>query len=230
MVNRVKYSRTFNLPWSQSESSDDVWWKHCRLFEGKRVVVTEKLDGECTTIYPDGFTHARSLDTAHHPSRSWLKQFASNFAHEIPEGYRVCGENVFAWHSIFYTDLPSYFFAYGIYDNQNICLHWEQIEEMCQLLGVETVPVIYRGEWDEEKVKSLWAGKGKFPTFATSKDYPSFPQDFSPCEAEGYVIRLEKEFPYEEFRTSCAKYVRANHVTTPQNWMMRPVVPNLLKS
>jgi len=227
-MNKIKYPRTMNFPWSKSNSSDDVWWKDGTLLEGREVVMTEKLDGECTTIYPDGTVHARSIDTSHHPSRSWIKRYAARFAHEIPKGWRICGENLFAWHSIFYTELPTYFFVYGVYDSNNNCVSWDQVEEMCEMLNLSTVPVIYQGEWNEELFKQLWTGHGSFPTFATQVEYPKYPDDFTPCEAEGYVCRLSDMFPYDEFRQSCAKYVRANHVTTPTNWMTRSVIPNLL--
>lgn len=228
MTTKVKYPRTMNVPWSGSDSSDDVWWSDCKPFEGQQVVVTEKLDGENTTIYPDGSVHARSLDTIHHNSRSWVKKQAATFAHDIPAGFRVCGENLFAWHSIFYTELPTYFFVFGIYNDQNLCLGWNETEELCQLLGLQTVPVIYRGEWDEKYIRELWKGVGSFPTFASEVEYPKYPQNFFPCEAEGYVIRKEIGFSHCDFRNNCAKFVRENHVTTPTNWLSRAVIPNLL--
>lgn len=229
-MSRTKYPRTMNFPWSESNSSDDVWWKDARFLEGQEVVMTEKMDGECTTIYPDGHVHARSVDTDRHPSRSWVKQLAAKVCYEMPVGWRLCGENLYAYHSIFYTDLPSYFLVFGIYDGDNRCLPWSEVEEICALLDLHTVPVIYKGPWDEVKVRSLWAGKGAYPTFESSVLNPKFPEDFRPCEAEGYVVRLAGGFPYERFATSCAKYVRANHVKTDQHWMERPVVPNLLKA
>ena len=226
-MKRTKYPRTFNLPWSGSESSDDVWWKNCTNFEDKEVVITEKMDGECTTIYPDCHVHARSIDTVHHPSRSWIKSLAARIAHDIPEGYRICGENVFAWHSVFYTELPTYFFVYGIYEGEK-CLSWDEVEDICELLGLETVPVLYRGVWDEKLIQKIWNGKGTFPTFSATSENPIYPDDFVPCEAEGYVVRITEEFPYSEFREHCAKHVRPNHVQTDQQWMLRPVIPNLL--
>lgn len=225
---RIKYPRTMNFSWSKSNSSDDVWWKDCKSFEGREVVMTEKLDGECTTIYQNGIVHARSLETTHHPSRSWVKQLAGRIAHQLPPRWRICGENLFAWHSIFYTDLPTYFFVYGIYDQNNNCVSWDQVEEMCEMLDLHTVPVIYQGDWNEELFKQLWIGHGSFPTFGTQVETPKYPDDFVPCEAEGYVCRLAEQFPYDEFRQSCAKYVRANHVQTSQNWLLRSVLPNLL--
>ena len=230
IMNKIKYPRTMNCPWSHSNSSDDVWWSDCEPFVGQEVVVTEKLDGECTTIYPDGQVHARSLETSHHPSRSWVKQFAAKFAHEIPQGWRICGENLYAWHSIFYTDLPSYFFVYGIYDDRNMCVSWDQVQELCELLDLQTVPVIYRGKWDANHIQKLWTGQGRFPTFGTKVEYPTPMEDFTPCEAEGYVIRLASEFPYQDFRTCCAKMVRENHVQTATNWLSRSVLPNVLYS
>lgn len=227
-MDRIKYPRTFNLPWSQSNSSDDCWWSDCRPFVGQQVVVTAKMDGECTTIYPDGWVHARSLDTTHHPSRSWVKAYAAQWAHQIPEGWRVSGENLYAWHSIFYTGLPSYFLAFGMYDEQNICVAWEDVELFCEMAGLHTVPVLYKGVWDETLIRETCHNPRTYPTFTTSVENPQFPNDFQPCEAEGYVVRLAGPFAYDEFKNSCAKYVRAHHVTTPTNWLQRPVFPNFL--
>lgn len=69
---RVKYPRTFHLPWSRSYTHDDKVLKHVQHFEGKEVVVTEKMDGENTTMYRD-YLHARSIDSKDHPSRHWIK-------------------------------------------------------------------------------------------------------------------------------------------------------------
>ena len=190
-MDRTKYPRTMNLPWSGSESSDDVWWDDTIPFNDKEVIVTEKLDGECTSIYPDGHIHARSIDTRHHDSRSWVKQLAARIAHDIPEHHRICGENVFAWHSIFYTELPTYFFVYGIYQG-DLCLPWDEVEEICELLDLQTVPVIYRGLWDENKIRDLTIETGAFPTFSGPHD--------GPCNAEGYVVRVAKEFLYDQVR------------------------------
>jgi hypothetical protein len=228
-MSRVKYPRTFHFPWSDSNSSDDCWWKDCSAFEGKQVVMTEKMDGECTTMYPDAFVHARSVDTDHHPSRNLVKQLAGRIGYELPADWRICGENVYAFHSIFYTHLPDYFMAFGIYD-EHVCLPWSQVEAVCEMLGLHTVPVIYKGIWDEKVIRGLWKGKGAFPTYGSSVLDPKFPEDFTPCEAEGYVVRLADAFPYEDFSKSVAKYVRKNHVQTDTHWMKRRPVPNLLKT
>src|SRR3954452_17456364 len=107
---RVHYPRTPHLPWSPGASSDDVRAGDLAGLAGREVVVTEKLDGENTTLYADGL-HARSLDSGHHPSRAWIKALHGRIAPAIPPGRRVCGENLFPRHSLEYGDLESYFYA-----------------------------------------------------------------------------------------------------------------------
>lgn len=68
---RIKYPRTLHLPWSLGRTSDDKVLSSMDHFSGREVVVTEKMDGENTTIYSDGL-HARSTTSQRHPSRSWV--------------------------------------------------------------------------------------------------------------------------------------------------------------
>lgn len=68
-----KYPRTYHLPWSLGRSSDDKVLSNVDSFIGQEVVITEKMDGENSSLYPNGKTHARSLDSANHVSRDWLK-------------------------------------------------------------------------------------------------------------------------------------------------------------
>ena len=78
-------------------------------------MVTEKLDGENTTLYADGL-HARSLDSAHHPSRAWVKALHGRIGDADPGGWRVCGENMYARHSIAYDELDSWFYGFSVWD------------------------------------------------------------------------------------------------------------------
>lgn len=207
----TKYPRTPHLPWSEGRSEDDVSQKTTRVFDGRMVVVTEKMDGENTSLYRDHI-HARSLDSGNHPSRSWVKQLHGQIAKDIPEGWRVCGENLYAQHSIFYRDLSSYFMVFSIWNEKNEALSWDDTVQYAGLLGLITVPVLYRGPWNEKAVRAL----------------------YNPLEhldnREGYVVRVEDSFPYKDFAKSMAKFVRKNHVQTDEHWMMKPVVPNQLVS
>lgn len=57
------YARTPHLPFSKGKTSDDISGDDWEFLKNETpVVVTEKMDGECTTFYNDGF-HARSLDS-----------------------------------------------------------------------------------------------------------------------------------------------------------------------
>ena len=50
MSQKYKYPRTYHVPWSPGTTSDDRLLKSVDQFVGKRVVVTEKMDGENTTM------------------------------------------------------------------------------------------------------------------------------------------------------------------------------------
>lgn len=113
-----------------------------------------------TSMYRDGY-HARSPEDAYHPSQSWCRALQARIAHDIPPGWRICGENVYARHSIAYRDLPSFFFVYSIWDEHNRALGADATREWCALLGLETVPEFYRGPFDEARIRGLMpAGSG----------------------------------------------------------------------
>jgi hypothetical protein len=222
-----KYPRTMHLPWSLGLGQDDKLVESLDRFVGREVVVTDKLDGECTSLYRDHY-HARSLDSKHHPSRTWVKATWGNIRHDIPEGWRICGENVYALHSIHYHALPAYFLVFAVYDEKNACLSWDDAVAYAGILGLTTVPVLYRGVWDEERVKACWTGRG-FWTDGREGDYCGVCGRSSQWdEQEGYVVRLADAFPYDEHHLSVAKFVRKGHVQTDSHWLEREPVANLL--
>ena len=206
-TNRVKYPRTWHLPWSPGVTRDDRVTTDLSAFEGQEIVVTEKLDGENTTLYTD-YMHARSVDYEAHGSRSWLRALHGRVAHDIPQGWRVCGENLFAVHSIRYAKLADYFQVFSIWNEKNVCLSWGETIDYAALLGLTPVPVLYRGLWDEETLRAL------APTSAGG----------DPCE--GYVVRIAEAFQYREFRQKVAKFVRKDHVQSHGHWMRQAVERN----
>lgn len=212
----VKYPRTFHCPWSPGLSGDDRRHDDITFLLGKPIVATIKMDGEQSNLYPDHF-HARSIDSAHHPSRSWVKALHGRIAHDIPEGYRICGENVYAKHSIFYEHLKTYFYVYSIWDENNVALSWDETHTYCDLLGLETVPEICFGTYSTVEALRRDVESNLEAYAKQSKD-----------EVEGYVIRLAGRIPYRDFRKSTAKVVRRDHVQTDENWMNQPVIPNKL--
>lgn len=196
----VKYPRTHHVFWSPGVNDDDRVIRDMSAFYDQRVIVTEKMDGENTSLYRDR-THARSLENKSHPSRDWVKQFWSQFANDIPEGWRVCGENLYAKHSIGYEELPAFFMGFSIWNEKNVCLAWDETLEWFELLGITPVPVLFDGLYDEHAIRARCDMKG------------------SQCNTiEGYVIRRADPIGYGEFKTHFAKYVRAGHVQQAKHW------------
>jgi hypothetical protein len=210
-VDYVKYQRTWHCPWSPGITDDDRALKDMSAFEGKHVIVTEKMDGENFSGYQD-YCHARSVDSRSHPSRAWAKTFWAQRAYLLPKGWRVCAENMYAQHSIIYNNLDTYLYGFSIWDEFNNCLDWDDTIEYFELLDMQSVPVLYDGIYDEKIIKALYDDK---------KDHDS---------KEGYVIRTYDGFSYSEFKNRVAKYVRKNHVATGDHWMFnKKILPNGLK-
>ena len=201
---RVHYPRTPHLPWSPGAASDDVRAGDLSPLHGREVVVTEKLDGENTTLYADGL-HARSLDSAHHPSRAWVKALQGRIQAQIPRGWRVCGENLFARHSIAYADLESWFYGFSVWDGDGRCLDWDRTVRFLRRLGVPVPRVLWRGVFDERALRAL---------------------RLDTARQEGYVARTVEGFGQDEFGQRVAKWVRGGHVQTDTHWMHAAVVEN----
>lgn len=207
-IDRIKYPRTFHMPFSPGVQSDDKVIKTTKQFEGRRVILTEKMDGENTTMYRDGL-HARSLDSAHHPSRDWVKRIWGEVSWNIPEGFRICGENLYAKHSISYENLRSYFYTFSIWNGMT-CLSWDDTVMWAELLEIPVVSVLYDGIYDETQIRNICEG-------------------LDHDKIEGAVLRIADDFQYGSFKESVMKYVRKGHVQTDSHWMHQKIEPNQLK-
>ena len=130
-----------------------------------------------------------------------MRQFAARIEHELPEGFRVCGENLYARHSIRYTDLPSYFLGFSVWERDR-CLGWDETLDWFMLLGVTPVRELFRGQFDIVDWRALAAETER-------------------RGCEGYVVRRADAFRFPEFKRAVAKYVRTNHLQTPERWSSR---------
>ncbi|MGW8667048.1 RNA ligase family protein [Streptomyces niveus] len=200
---RTAYPRTVHVPWSPGVGADDVRGGDLDGLRGREVVVTEKMDGENTTLYGDGL-HARSLDSGHHPSRAWVKALQGRIGALVPDGTRVCGENLYARHSIAYEELESWFYGFSVWDGE-WCLGWDETVRVLRGLGIPAPPVLWRGIFDERALRGL---------------------KLDPARQEGYVVRTVEGFVREEFGRRLAKWVRPHHVQTDTHWMHAAVVEN----
>lgn len=202
-----KYGRTFHLPISPGATSDDKIMSSLDGLMVNDLVVTEKMDGENTTIHAGG-SHARSPDSRYHPSRDWLKAFAAGISPYLTEGERIVGENLYARHSVAYDALPSYFlgFAWIIGDEVQ---SWDRAQARFEELGVQPVPTLYRGPYR----------LGLFDEVAQAIDL---------TKQEGFVARVAASFAETDMPTRMGKYVREGHVQSERHWMKAELIPNRL--
>ncbi len=206
----IKYPRTHHLPFSSKVTDDDRVLKDTTHFEGKRVIVTEKLDGENSTLYPN-YMHARSIDGTNHPSRNWLKGFHRKMSYNIPPDWRVCGENMYAKHTIYYENLKTYFYTFSIWNDHNECLSWCDTKFWAQLLELEVVPVLYDGIWNDDVIREFCNNDKR----------------------EGFVVRIADSFPYADFRKATAKWVNPRFKAMlseedTYHWRYSAITPNKL--
>lgn len=214
MTEKKKYPRTYHLDFSKQIHSDDKIIKTLDHLSKKEIIITEKLDGENTSIYKDYF-HARSLDSQHNFTRNWIKQLHSIIGYQIPDGWRLCGENVNYLHSIAYKDLESFFYLFSIWDENNQRLHWDEMILFANELDLATPHVFYRGNYDLDVIKDL-------------------AKNFDTENKEGFVVSTVEGFHYDDFDKYVTKWVRANHVQpnqdgVVQHWL-KNTKPNLLKN
>lgn len=200
-VSWVKYPRTHHLPLSPGMHADDRIIEDTSVLEANEVVATIKMDGENTTLYQKHI-HARSIDSSDHISRHWAKNLWSQMAHDIPEGWRICGENLWATHSIKYEDLESLFLGFSVWNDCNECLGWDDTMEWLELLGLKHVSVLYRGPFDPKAIQQAFDDKCSIET------------------DEGYVVRVVDSFGYGAFRKCVAKWVRPEHIKTTKHWFL----------
>jgi hypothetical protein len=204
----IKYPKTLHLPWSPSVLTEDKILKNTKCFENKRIVITEKMDGENSTLCFER-PYARSLDSVNYDYRDWLKALWARIRYDIRGDMRICGEYMYAMHSIPYIDLESYFLVFAIYVG-NICLSWEETKTICKSLHLSLVPELYIGRYSEEKVRQ-------------------FDNIIEKGTSEGYVIRNADRFNSIDFNRNIAKYVRRNHIQTDEHWMSKSITKNKVK-
>lgn len=208
-VKYVKYPRTMHLS-NSTLGKDDRMLKDDSNFHNKEVICSLKMDGQNVSFYND-YIHGRSLENSSHPSKDWVKGLWSQISYLLDDNMRVCGENMYAVHSIKYDNLKSYFYMFSIWVD-NKCLSWKDTVDYSKILGLELVPVIYEGIYDKDKIINSF------------KPYEK--------EHEGYVIRLADEFTYMDFRKSVAKYVRPEFRQVVNNshgnWISKKIEKNSL--
>lgn len=201
-----KYPRTLHLPYSQSVTSDDRISDSANSLLGIDIVITEKLDGENCGMTDDGvYARSHAAFTTSPWSREVRQLHKLSVEDELGDGVYLFGENMEGIHSIEYTNLTSYFYIFGIRDN-NIWIPWNKVEEYSYLLDIPTVPVLFKGVVNTEKeLKDLVNGLVSKPSQLGG-------------QIEGIVVRNASLFHNDDFADNVMKWVRKDHVQTTTHW------------
>lgn len=207
----LKYPKTYHLPWSGGVQSDDKIIPELGCFEGREVVVSEKLDGENTNMYRK-YMHARSIDSAFNFTRSWATNMHATICQQIPDDIHLSGENMWGAHSLPYPDgvLEGYFYLFSVWKHSGsdvICLSYEDTTDWANKLDLPMPKVLYRGVFDEKKLKEI--------AKSVNTDI-----------CEGYVVRLTDSFYRNDMKTSVAKFVRKGHVQPNSDHWLKNVKQN----
>ncbi|MFE6412103.1 RNA ligase family protein [Streptomyces sp. NPDC057837] len=197
-----RYPRTPHLPGSPGATDDDVWcdWSRFVPEPGRELVTTLKMDGANTTLHAGGM-YGRSPTGRSRPWQSRMRAFAAAVCPLIPQGVRVCGEDLTVAHSIVYErELPP-FMVFSVWDG-DVCLSWDETVAWAGMLGLPTVPLLARGPRPDEPQRLREA----------------FDQRTDVERDEGFVVRDAQGFARGEFAGRVAKWVRSGHVRTGSRW------------
>ena len=211
----MKYPRTLHFPFSPGAKSDDKIADSVDLFLGKDVVITEKLDGSNCCLTKENVFARSHATPARHASFNWIKQRHAEISYLIKEKEMVFGENCYALHSIEYQSLPSYFFMFGVREN-NIWASWEDVVKRANELNFMTAPEL--GRYNFKTLKELRQAV---------EILCSQPSIYGGSR-EGVVMRTMEGFPEEGFESSVIKWVREDHVQTDEHWSHQVIKPQKL--
>ena len=204
-----KYPRTPHLPWSASRGRDDREHPDPQALAGRRIVITEKLDGANTLIHR-GIVYGRS--TGQPSTARWTAMVRKHHAWKMVEPeLMLYGEDLYAVHSIAYAPIAerTTFRAFALRTADGRFESVETLEALCATREIDTVPVLWTGVADSvAELRELTESLGRMPSTLGGV-------------REGVVVRASEGFNATDFATHTAKWVRPNHVQTDEHWTRR---------
>jgi len=179
-----------------------------------RVEITEKVDGANVGIIrsKQGWTlqKRRGLADSIHPQFSFFWNWARHNEPkivQIPIGWIIYGELMYAQHNIDYDKLPSYFLVFDIWNGKKFLDHGDRIQEV-KKFGFQHVPVLYYGYTETNSLDDFI-----MTSHCSFKDM-----------MEGIVIKNYR-------KQQRGKLVRAEFIKQleeDEHWMNKPVIRNKL--
>jgi hypothetical protein len=230
----VKYPRTPHLFGSKG-TDDDKQLSEAesnRFINDDSLIVEEKIDGTNVGIHfsADGNLvlqcRGHLITEGMHPQYDLFKQRATVKRYVLEErlGTRfiLFGEWVYARHSVFYRQLPHYFFEFDIYDKEaESFLDLGQRLKLLDGAGIETVPVVHAGALKRTELEGLIGPSrfdSRFENPATKQTDNLMEGLYLRTEANG-VVRGRAKFVRSEF---VEKIKQSTH------WQHQAMVPNEL--
>jgi hypothetical protein len=216
-----KYGRTYHYDFSPGTTSDDrinkMWWEDMQKL--KRVIHTEKMDGENTCLNGIGvFARSHAAPTTH-PWSSFLKQKFSMIQNDLKvNDIEIFGENMYAQHSIIYPILDEHFYVFAV-RHLDRWLSWEEVKWYAEFFDYPVVPELPIHTIADEGITKEYMEN--FVTQISSDDsvFGSIQNGtFEDCTREGIVTRNIEEYHVDDFKQNVFKYVRKGHVSTDVHW------------
>lgn len=207
-----------HLPWSQEEAREQKWLDRTeaqQMFDGERVIITEKMDGANACLTSDKVYARSHSGEPHREEWDYLKKkHREELMHKIPDDFAIFGEYLYARHSIKYEGLPAYFLVFGVlYKGE--WLSWNNVTRIADEIGLLTVPVIADLRI-EEKENPLVEKFDEFVTYDSLEDrMPGGESEYGDTR-EGYVVRKYGRFDLKDLTENMAKCVREDHVQTEE--------------
>ncbi len=230
----VKYPRTPHL-FGSSGTNDDRRLSQqgsARFLADESLIVEEKIDGTNVGIHFDDRgelilqCRGHLITEGMHPQYDLFKQWVAAKRYRLQETlgsqFIMFGEWVYAKHSVFYRQLPHFFFEFDVYDKfQELFIDLEERTALLQGTGILSVPIIHRGPISREELPTLVG----MSAFDSQFDNPLT----GTCDhlMEGVYLRTEADGAV----TGRAKFVRPEFVEKikqSNHWQHQAMIPNLL--
>jgi hypothetical protein len=247
-----KYPRTHHLNGSRiqpgDEDLDSVPWS---ALTGRYLVVEEKLDGANSGISFEAagklwlqsrghFLAGGPREKHFDPFKQWANTHAAGLRDRLGTRYVLYGEWLYAKHTVYYDALPAYFLEFDVLDTHgDFFLATDARRELLDGLPVESVPVVWRGEFagDAQHVlrqlgPSLYKSSQWRERLTDSARRRGLDLDQVWRETDGSDL-MEGLYVKDEEAGRVAgryKYIRASFLTAVTDsgghWLRRPILPN----
>lgn len=251
----IKYPRTPHIEGSRIQKGDKRETIPISFLKNKYVVIEEKVDGaNCAISFEDldlllqsrghyltGGQREKHFDLF----KTFANEYIVGLYDLLRQKYIMYGEWLFAKHTIFYTDLPSYFLEFDIYDKE--FGYFLSTNERQRLLKdypfIKSVPIIKKDKFNLSltELKSLIT-KSNFikdnhieelekVTKILKLNFEQVKKETDNSDLmEGLYLKWEEKGEvkgrYKLVRESYLQSVEESN----SHWLNRPIIPNQFKN